>query len=331
MTKRIVEAATLSVDPSTKALRVCLISEGVGSSAKFPREFFTQVNADRLAKSLSFPGHPKDLEHPEWRDPLSAIARIGESVTVEEHQGKMGFWSDYNVSKTRPEVHDYLVEYGDALGLSVFSDSDGHNDADGKWVAESLVEDDPYRSVDLVKAAGRGGKFARVAESLGLTVDKTSATAEEEEETHMDKEIEDRFKALDTKIDTSIQSAVSQLTEALKPTPQGSASEADPDAEAVNKAVEARLATRDKVKEAVDAAKITESQAKAIMDRVDKGATFEEVQPDIEAAKAVLAEARKGTVEDDEDRHVVAEHLGSGDNGGDFDLSAVPSNFGKVG
>lgn len=324
-TKRIQEAGTLQVDPTTKALRVCLISEGAGNSADFPREFFTSENGARLSRSLSFPAHPMDLEHPEHRDPLSAIARIGESVTVEEHEGKMGFWGEYNVSKTRPDLQTYLEEYGDALGLSVFSDSDGHNDpTTGKWVAESLTESDPFRSVDLVVAAGRGGKFEKVAESLGLLPTKTLAPAKEKEVTHMEKDIEDRFDGLESTVKT--------LSEALEGKAKAEL-QVQADEDAVNKAVESRLANYDKVSEAIKAAQLTETQAKPLMDRAAKGATLEELTPDIDGIKAIVVETLKlaGVDPASVEHKYVAEHLG-GDNGQtdnqDFSL-AVPG-FGKV-
>lgn len=318
--KRIHEAGTISVDSTTSALRVCLITEGSGSSANYPREFFNQTNADRLAESLSFPAHPMDLEHPEFRDPLSAIATIGDTVTIEEHEGKLSFWSTYHPATSKPETAAYLAEFGPRLGLSIYSDSDGHDDpTTGKWIAESLVENDPYRSVDLVVAAGRGGKIERVAEALGLLPNKTSAHVEEEEVTHMDKDIEERFNALDA--------TVSKLSEALEGKAKAEL-QASADEEAVTKAVESRLANYDKVKEAVDAAQLTESQAKSLMARAAKGEALDTLQPDIDNAKAVVAEALKSAGVTPSERKTVAEHLGADDKGGDFNIS-IPG-FGKV-
>lgn len=303
MTKRIHESAALRVDPTTKALRVCLISEGSGSSADFPASFFTQENADRLARSLSFPGHPKDQDHPEWRDPLSAIARIGENVTVERDPktNKLGLWSDYKVSKSRPDVQTYLEEYGADLGLSVFSDSEGHEDASGKWVAEALTDEDPYRSVDLVVAAGRGGKFERVAESLRKLAE-ASATAEEKEENLMI-EIKDVEKVVADNL-APLTKIVEGLVNTLTKKPEELQGEAD--AAAVQKAVESRLADYDKAVGLITEAHLTESQSEELRARAAKG---EDIAPAIDAAKKVLAEAL-ALVDTDDDGDKVTRHLG---------------------
>src|SRR5690606_16442873 len=79
MTKRrLHESGTIGVDSTKQKFRVCLISEGSGSTAEYPREFFNQANAEALAGALSFPGHPEDLERPEKRNPMSAIGSIGD-------------------------------------------------------------------------------------------------------------------------------------------------------------------------------------------------------------------------------------------------------------
>jgi hypothetical protein len=315
--KRIHEAGTIALDLATKAFRVCLITEGAGSSADFKREFFVQKNAEALAGSLSFPAHPMDLEKPEHRDPLSAIGQIGDTITIEEHDGKMGFWGEYIPAKSKPQIAEYLAEFGPKLGLSIYQDSDGHNDpATGRWIAESLDASDAYKSVDLVVAAGRGGKFEKVAEALGL-LPKASATAGEEEVSPMEiKEVNDSVVAL------------AKVVEGLVSTLEGKAKadlQVEADTSAVNKAVEGRLGDYDKAVSLITEAKLTESQTASLRALALKG---EDVAPHIEDAKKILAEAKALAADPDGTKKIVESHLGGGEDKTDSGF-AVPG-FGKV-
>jgi len=318
-TKRIAESGTISVNPTTKALRVCLITEGAGSSADFPREFFTQANADALGGSLSWPAHPVDLSKPYQRDPLTAIGQIAEQVTIEEHDGKLSFWGEYIPAKSKPQIAEYLAEFGHKLGLSVYGDSDGHNDSTtGRWIAESLDGGDPYKSVDLVVAAGRGGKFEKVAESLGL-ITKASATAGEEEVSQMEiKEVNDSVVAL-TKV---VEGLVSTLTGKAKADLQ-----VEVDTAAAEKLAEARLADYNKAVGLISEAKLTESQSESLRTRAMKG---EDITGAVEHEKKVLAEALASVNagDDDEGKQRIAEHLGGGDPKGAVDYD-IPG-FGQV-
>ena len=325
MKKRIFESGTISHDKTKDSFRVCLITEGSGSSADFPREFFVAENAQKLAGALSFAAHPVDLSKPEHRDPLSAIASIGENVTIEEHDGKLGFWGEYIPSKSKPQIAEYLREYGTKLGLSVYSDSDGHNDPmTGKWVAETLAEDDPYRSVDLVVAAGRGGKFEQqqLAESL-RRITETSATAEEEEVTHMEiKELADKFDKSFVDLTKIVEGLVSTIEGKTKV-----ALQVEADNTAVEKAVERRLADYDKAVGLISEAKLTESQSASLRALALKG---EDIVPAIEHEKKVLAEARAGQDEDGHGR-IAENHLGGGDiKVGSWDPASIAGGFGKV-
>jgi|GEM_PF-3398394 len=316
MTKRIYESATIAYDKKKKALRVVLITEGSGSSSDFGREFFTQENADLLAGSLSFPGHPEDLERPEYRDPMGAIGSIGDVIDVEEVDGLMQMSGDYLPSKSKPQVAEYLNEYASKLALSIYSDSEGRADpSTGKWIAESLTPIDPFRSVDLVVAAGRGGKFEKqLAESL-RQLTEASATAGEKEVTHMDKDIELRFDGL------------TKIVEGLVSTLEGKAKaglQVEADTTAVEKAVEGRLSDYDKAVGLISEAKVTESQSASLRALALTGV---DVAPAIEDAKKVLAEALASKEDDDKDGKI-AEHLGGGTDKTDTGFD-VP-NFGKV-
>lgn len=320
MTRRINEAGTITVDPTSNKFRVLLINEGKGSSAEFPREFFTPENASALAGALSFPGHPFDLQKPEHRDPLTAIGYIGENVTIEENDGLMGFWGEYNVAKSRPEVSAYLAEFADKLGLSVYADSEGRADAStGKWIAESISRTDPYRSVDLVVAAGRGGKFDRVAEGL-RRITEASATAGEKEDNLMEiKELSDDF----TKKFDGLTKIVEGLVSTLDGTAQAKL-QIEADTSAVDKIVESRLADYDKAVGLISDAKLTESQSASLRALALKG---EDVAPHIEAAQKVLAEAR-AVGDAPEGGRIAENHLGGGASNTDIGFDVA--GFGRV-
>lgn len=316
MTKRLHEAGTISLDASGTKYRVCLISEGKGSSATFTREFFISENADALAGSLSFPGHPEHTWAPENRNPLTVIGKIGPSVTIEESEGRMGFWSEYIPAKSRPDIAPYLAEYGQDLGLSIYIESEGFvDDVTGLYVATKLRADDPYKSVDLVVAAGAGGKFDRVAEGL-RRITEASATAEEKEVTRMDKDIEQKFDGLTT--------IVERLVSALEGKAKADL-QVEADASAVVKAVESRLTDYDKAVDLITEAKLTESQSTSLRALAKEGV---DVAPHIESAKKVLTEAKALVGTAPETQTVVENRLGGGDSqkAGSFNVSG----FGKV-
>lgn len=304
MTKRIFESGTIVRDTASKSFRVCLITEGIGSSAEFPREFFIAENAKELAGALSFPNHPLNLERPDHRDPLSAIGHIGENVTIEEHEGKLGFWGEFIPSKSKPQIAEYLNEYAAKLALSVYADSDGHEDAaTGRWIAESITPNDPYRSVDLVIAAGRGGKFdTRLAESYRRVVE-ASASAEENEEDTM--ELKDVQKVVDdaiaplTKLVESL--AAAKTEDAVK------AAQVTADETAAAQLAEARIENYDKAVGLISEAKLTESFDSKLRGLAKGGAKIEDITTEIEEAKKIISEARAGLEEND-----TIIHLGGG-------------------
>jgi hypothetical protein len=302
MTKRLIEAGTLAAEApaSDGSFRICLIEEGRGSTADYPREFFNEQNAAALAGVLSFPGHPIDLQRPENRDPMSFIGRIGEHVTVEEHDGKMGLWGRLHPVKTKPQIAEFLKENHDKLGISIYADSDGHVDSTtGRWVAESIDPTDAYRSVDVVIAPGRGGKFERLAESLRTLHEASVTTAGEEEDTKMDKELSDKL----DKLTTAVEGLVS-----VKTAEAAAAAAAEAQA-AVEKAVESRFANYDKAMGLLAEAKLTESQNKELRDLAAKG---EDIAPKIESAKALLAEARTLLAAETDGDDNTGAHLGGG-------------------
>ena len=328
MTKRVLsESAGRVVRQDDGSFRICIVDEGRGSSADWPRDFFEgargRANADALKGVISFPNHPKDYDRPEERDPMTAIGRIGDEVTIEEHNGKLGFWADYIPSR-RPGVAEHLEEFGDILGVSVFCEGETRRNLEtGRDEAVSFDPTDPYRSVDVVIVAGRGGKFEkRLAESHRRLGETSAIPQEKEEETHMDKDIEERF----NKLASDFTSALNALADTLKGTVAAKDADvqAKVDKETVDKAVDKALADYDKAVDLISEAKLTESQSSDLRARARKG---EDITGAIETAKKVLEEARQGRGGSDD----AALHIGAGGSGsGSGDLSFDVPGFGRV-
>ena len=319
MTKRILSESGTIVRDTRGGWRVCLLTEGQGSSADYPRTFFNEQNAAVLRGALSFPNHPKDYDKPEERDPMSVIGRIGDTVTIEEHDGKVGFWSTYHPS-SRPGVNEHLEQFAESLALSVFCEGDTkYNMESGREEAVAFDPTDPYKSVDLVIVGGRGGKFEKRLAESHRRLTETSAPAEEnKEETKMDKDIEERF----NKLSTDFATAIGDLAKKLDGKAEANA-QAQADQEAVDKAVDERLGEYDKAVDLISEAKLTESQSSDLRARARKG---EDITGAIETAKKVLAEAQNGRGGSGDDSEL---HLGGGGGKSD-DLTFDVPGFGKV-
>ena len=328
---RLAESEGRVVRQSDGSFRICIVDEGQGSSADWPRDFFEgelgRKNADVLVGAISFPNHPKDYDRPEDRDPMTAIGRIGKQVDIEEHDGKLGFWADFIPSR-RPGVIEHLEEFGDKLAVSVFCEGETRtNPVTGREEAVSLFADDPYRSVDVVNVGGRGGRFAkRMAESHRRLAEEASAPAgEKNEEIHMDeKAIKALIDGVTASVATAVTSAIAPLTDALKVSKdaEAAAAQAKVDDETVDKAVDERLADYDKAVELINEAQLTESQSSELRARARKG---EDIADDIASAKKVLAEARKGA------SYSADQHIGGGNYSVDAGASFDVAGFGKVG
>src|SRR5690606_36520821 len=109
----------------------------------------------------SFINHPINPDAPHERD-LNTLAGRITNVTVGE--GEHGKQLEGNF-KPRAEYASLFEEFADIIGLSIFCGGYGEQDDTGRVVVESFDGSDPYRSVDAVVAAGRGGRFKRAQES----------------------------------------------------------------------------------------------------------------------------------------------------------------------
>lgn len=167
MAKKFIEATKAKpVSKGEGLFRVKLINEGWGSSGYYSAEMLKE-NAGVFNKgTLSYANHSTMEELEAGRDITKIVGRYVEDAVVEEdEEGKVALWSTL---KVRPEWREFVEEFKESIGVSIFvSGEASEGEAEGRsgLIVESLDGDDPYKSVDLVAAAGRGGKIDRMLEA----------------------------------------------------------------------------------------------------------------------------------------------------------------------
>lgn len=279
------EGATLAPKRDDGTYPVVIITEGRGSTGVYSAELLKK-SAHVFENVASFINHPVDPAKPHLRD-LNSIAGRVSDVRVEERDGKVALVGTY---KPRAEYATLFEQFSDIIGLSIFCGvGAGEPLSDGRIQVESFNESDPYRSIDAVVAAGRGGRFERATESLraiesslgtpeGNKPGVTSAPVQEGE--NMD-EVLKAVEALTAKFDTFIaeQKVADEATRAA---------EADADAAEQEKrdAVEAYAIAA----KAVSDAELLPSQEAQILEAAKAG---KDVAPLIEDAKKIVAEAQQ--------------------------------------
>lgn len=155
-----------------------------------------------------FANHPTDEEFSNGRNVEKIMGRLVSDA--EYREGAL-----YAKVKVRPEHIDFIEEYKDSIGMSIFASGEGENgEAEGRkgLLVESFDPGDPYTSVDFVVAAGAGGKIERMLESYRATID--------ESETHDRKEkgmTPEDIKAVATALVEALAPALTEIREAVKP------------------------------------------------------------------------------------------------------------------
>lgn len=158
----VLEAAKLSAKSADGSYPVVIITEGVGSTGVYRAELMRDDQAQLFENAASFMDHPVDPQKPHLRSVLSIGGRI-RNVRAGESEGKRALLGDYF---PRKEYAEFVEEFADTVGLSIFSLAEGEEtDEQGRLIVENFAPNDPYRSVDIVVAPGRGGKFQRARES----------------------------------------------------------------------------------------------------------------------------------------------------------------------
>lgn len=277
-TKRaLVEAATLVGESAASdgSWRVRIINEGRGSSGYYSAELL-ETHAKAFSNALSFKNHPVNFDGPETRDFTMVVGKIlGETWAERDDSGRMGIYGNFLPD---PEFAEKLERYRDRLGLSIFIEGSGDINESGDFEVLWLNEMDPYKSVDVVIAPGRGGKMAVESLRRMYAVDETPEPGKVEQESRKETESMDEvlkaLEALSAKFDTLISAQEASATA------QEQAVDAD---KAVADAVEAYDAAVASIAEA----DLLPSQAKAIRAAVKEGA---DPKPLIEQAIEVRKE-----------------------------------------
>lgn len=307
MKKHLLEAATLvEADTQAETWKVRLINEGKGSSGIYSAQLLEDYG-HAFNGAISFLNHPQ--AGPETRNFTEIAGRVqGEVWKEKDEDGKVGLYANW---RPDDDHRAKLERYKDRLGLSIYIAGNGEVEDDGEFHVREFDVDDPFRSVDVVIAAGRGGRFeitesyrqiyesARVAES-----DRPSVTsAVEERKLEMEKDVEERFAALETLLTSLVAKDEKATAEAAQVTA---------DAEAGKIAVEAY----DAAVSAIDAADLPEKVVESLRKQAKAGV---DVTPLIEQAKEI--------------KTALAESISAGDDQGrDFGGRKVESatDLGKV-
>lgn len=176
--QRIVEATKGKVKSEGNGIFLLkIISEGQGSSGYYTREMLEKYGPAVFTKgTLSYANHSTEKELSEGRDINKIVGKLHEDAFVEDDEdGKASVWAKY---KVRPQWIEFVEEFKDSIGASIFVTGEAsEQEIDGQktLVVESLDADDPYKSVDLVAAAGRGGKVERMLEAYKATEQFTNS------------------------------------------------------------------------------------------------------------------------------------------------------------
>lgn len=276
-TRNLLETAALvETDLSGDTWKVRLISEGKGSSGIYPAKTLEDYG-HAFNAVLSFENHPIGWDGPESRNFKQIVGRvIGETWIETDERGKVGVYANW---KPDPEYKSKLAEYKDALGLSIYIEGDGHLNEDGEFEVDSFNHLDPFRSVDVVIAAGRGGRFEESFKDLKKIYDSrrsesdtpTATAAGDRKETKMDEELKEALKGITDVLAGLVAEKNDKAAEAAQ---------READAEAVASAVEAY----DAAVKAVDEAELLAPQRESILSAAKRG---EDVTKAIESAKAV--------------------------------------------
>lgn len=142
---------------------IVLITEGEGSTGIYSAELMNEHSAATFENVGSHPNHPVDSAQPERRDPMGLIGRVIE-IHPGDDRGKRALLGRFKPANE--QVAEHVHEFWDILAVSIFCRAFGEKNAAGKLVTESFDSSWPYRSVDIVLAAGAGGRFTLAKESL---------------------------------------------------------------------------------------------------------------------------------------------------------------------
>lgn len=285
-TKHLLEAATLASESASEdgTWKVKVISEGKGSSGIYTAELL-EAHHHAFDEVLSFRNHPTGWDGPETRDFTMIAGEIkGETWVDTDETGRKAVYANYLPD---PEFKDKIERYRSKLGLSIYIEGSGFENENGEFVVDWFNPEDPYASLDVVIAPGARGKFLesarRAYESVHPESDKPSVTsAVEERKLEMEKDVEERFSALETLLTSLVAKDDKATAEAAQVTA---------DAEAGKVAVEAY----DAAVTAIDSAELPEKVVESLRKQAKAGV---DVTPLIEQAKEMKSALAEKLTED---------------------------------
>lgn len=218
MSKKLKESGAFTeakVDNGVIPIRI--ITEGKGSSGVYSRALLeTAAEQGIFDNTPSFMNHPADPSKPWERDVEKIAGRVVGKTHFREENGVAGIYGDYRPSE---KYVNWFKENADIVGLSIMIGGDGQEDENGEYIVESFDGSDPYKSVDVVVAAGRGGRFERAMESYRALEESDTAPAAVEHERNekaMDEakfialleafeaRIAEKFTAIEAKVDSVV-------------------------------------------------------------------------------------------------------------------------------
>ena len=278
MTKRnLLEAATLIGESTSDdgLWKVRLINEGLGSSGYYSAELL-ELNKHAFDNVLSYMNHTDD---PTKRNFLEIVGSVeGETWTETAEDGTLGIYANW---KPDEDYKRKLETYRDRLGLSIYISGDGEVGDDGEFHVTELDATDPFRSVDVVLAAGRGGRF-EVTESLKKIYESRRSDSDQAgDKVSLD---ETRKEIMEEKLDKLIEMMALLVAEKTAQAEKAAQVEAD------TTAIEAAVSAYDAAVVQIDAADLLPSQVEGLRAAAKRG---EDVATLIEAAKKVKSDAEE--------------------------------------
>lgn len=180
---RIKEANTAGVKAAGKGIfEARLIDEGQGSSGYYSKELLQNYGPTTFSENRPcFANHATEADWENGRDVTKIMGKLVSNAEYrEDADGKGALFAKV---KVRPEWQEFVEEYMDVIGMSIsVSGNAVEGEVDGRqtMIVESFDDTDPYRSVDFVVAAGRGGKVERMLESARAIEEKTANSKREQ-------------------------------------------------------------------------------------------------------------------------------------------------------
>ena len=200
-------AAIVNSDTDAETWRVRLIQEGQGSSGYYSASLLENFG-HAFDNTVSYLNHTDDVSKRNFTEIAGRV--VGRVWTEREANGKVGLYANW---RPDDDHRRKLEQYRDALGLSIFINGEGrYDDEKDTILVESFDADDPFRSVDVVVAPGANGRL--LTESLKrIYEDRDTATSDEkpgvtsaleERVLEMEKDVEERFAALENLLNTLV-------------------------------------------------------------------------------------------------------------------------------